>query len=245
VTTPRAESAGATPPRVIVALDVPTLGAALSLVTRLGDHCTFYKVGSELFTREGPAVVHALRELGRDVFLDLKFHDIPNTVEKACASAGAMGVTLLTVHATGGAAMLRAAVNGAGERCGVMAVTVLTSLDGDALAGVWGRATLSITDEVLRLATMARDSGLHGIVCSGHEVAAVRARFGGSLAPLVPGIRLPGEATHDQVRSVTPGEAAHAGARYLILGRAVTGAPDPNRALASCLDDIRRAAAHA
>jgi orotidine-5'-phosphate decarboxylase len=241
VTSGRAESV---PPTVIVALDMSTLDEAMSLVARLGEDCSFYKVGSELFTREGPAVVHALRERGRDVFLDLKFHDIPNTVQKACAAASAMGVSLLTVHATGGAAMLSAAVSGAGEKCGVMAVTVLTSLDSDAVAGAWGRDKLSVADEVLRLAGLARDSGLHGIVCSGREVAAVRARFGESLAPLVPGLRLPGAAAHDQARAVTPGEAARAGARYLILGRAVTAATDPLLALASCVEDIRVAMAH-
>ena len=232
------ESQNAVVPTVIVALDVPTLHDALSIVARLGDSCHFYKVGSELFTHEGPAVVSALRDRGLDVFLDLKFHDIPNTVRKACANACAVGATLVTVHASGGAAMLHAAVEGAGSDCGVLAVTILTSLDSGAVAEAWGREALSVEDEVMRLAAVAQQSGVHGVVCSGREVAAVRARFGGALAPLVPGLRLPGGAVNDQARSVTPGEAARAGARYLLLGRAVTGAPDAAAAMASVASDI-------
>jgi orotidine-5'-phosphate decarboxylase len=226
-------------PTVIVALDVPTLHAALSIVARLGDSCHFYKVGSELFTREGPGAVAALRDRGRDVFLDLKLHDIPNTVRKACMSACAVGATLVTVHASGGAAMLHAAVEGAGSDCGVLAVTLLTSLDSGSVADAWGREEVTVEEEVLRLAAMAQQSGVHGVVCSGREVAAVRARFGAALAPLVPGLRLPGGAAHDQARSVTPGEAARAGARYLVLGRSVTGAADPAAAMALVASDIR------
>jgi orotidine-5'-phosphate decarboxylase len=226
-------------PTVIVALDVPSLRDALSIVARLGDACRFYKVGSELFAREGPAAVTALRERGRDVFLDLKFHDIPNTVRKACESACAIGATLVTVHASGGPAMLHAAVEGAGTACGVLAVTVLTSLDAEALGDAWGREQLSVEQEVLRLAALAQQSGVHGVVCSGREVAAITSRFGSALAPLVPGLRLPGGAAHDQARAATPGEAAKAGARYLVMGRAVTGATDPAAALAAVDDDIK------
>ena len=233
------EPLSAVPPTVIVALDVPTLHAALSIVARLGDSCHFYKVGSELFTREGPGAVAALRDRGRDVFLDLKLHDIPNTVRKACMSACAIGATLVTVHASGGAAMLHAAVEGAGTDGGVLAVTILTSLDSGSVADAWGRDEVSMEEEVLRLAAMAQQSGVHGVVCSGREVAAVRARFGAALAPLVPGLRLPGGAAHDQARSVTPGEAARAGARYLVLGRSVTGAADPAAAMALVASDIQ------
>jgi len=215
----------------IVALDVPSTRDALALVERLGDECRFYKVGSELFTREGPAVVQALRDAGCDVFLDLKFHDIPNTVRQGAAAAASLGARLLTVHASGGEAMVRAAVEGAGEGCGVLAVTILTSLDAGMLARAWGRDTVSIDDEVLRLAGVAATAGAHGIVCSGRELAAVRTRFGDRLAPLVPGIRLAGGASHDQARTMGPGEAARAGARYLVLGRAVTAAADPVAAM--------------
>ena len=233
------EPLSAVAPTVIVALDVATLHDALSIVARLGDSCHFYKVGSELFTREGPGVVGALRDRGRDVFLDLKLHDIPNTVRKACMSACAIGATLVSVHASGGAAMLHAAVEGAGSDCGVLGVTVLTSLDSGAVADAWGRDEVSVEEEVIRLAAMAQRSGVHGVVCSGREVAAVRTRFGSALAPLVPGLRFPGGVAHDQARSVTPGEAARAGARYLVLGRAVTGAADPAAAMAAVVSDIR------
>ena len=215
----------------IVALDVPTLGDAMALVGRLGESCRFYKVGSELFTREGPAVVRELRSSGCDVFLDLKFHDIPNTVRHGSAAAASLGARLLTVHASGGEAMVRAAVEGAGEGCGVLAVTVLTSLDAPALAGAWGRGEVSVEREVVRLAGIAASAGAHGVVCSGHELAAVRQHHGERLAPLVPGIRLEGGATHDQARVMGPGEAARGGARYLVLGRAVTAAPDPVEAM--------------
>jgi orotidine-5'-phosphate decarboxylase len=221
------------PPRAIVALDVPTLAGAAALVERLGDACDFYKVGMELFTAEGPAVVSWLRARGRDVFLDLKFHDIPNTVRAATRSAARLGARLVTVHAYGGSAMLAAAVEGAGPQgadgCGVLAVTVLTSHTAESLGATLGRAVTSAEDEVLRLAATARDAGAHGVVCSGHEAATVRAAFGSALRPLVPGVRLAGGASHDQARVVTPSEAARAGAAYVVLGRTVTAAPDPAR----------------
>ncbi|HEY9514409.1 MAG TPA: orotidine-5'-phosphate decarboxylase, partial [Gemmatimonadaceae bacterium] len=221
--------------RVIVAFDVPSLDRALALATRLGEACDFVKVGSELFTAAGPAVVRALsagtggREEsgGRDVFLDLKFHDIPATVRGAARSAAALGVRLLTVHAAGGREMIEAAVEGAGEHCGVLAVTVLTSLDAAALGATWGRTVADVTEEALRLADIARSAGALGVVCSGAEAAAIRARHGDSLKLLTPGIRLAGGETHDQRRVSTPAAAVAAGASYLVLGRAVTAAADP------------------
>jgi orotidine-5'-phosphate decarboxylase len=234
--------AGATP---IVALDVPTAADALRMARALGSRCRFYKVGSELFTAAGPSVVRALREeVGADVFLDLKFHDIPTTVAGAVRGAARLGARLLTVHATGGSPMLeaarRAASDEAGEGCGVLAVTVLTSLDSAVVAAAWGRGDgIEVEREVLRLAGLAADAGLHGIVCGGSEVAAVRARFGDRLAPLVPGIRLPGGAPHDQHRVMTPSAAQEAGARYLILGRAVTAAEDPPAAMERVLAELR------
>ena len=219
----------ATTPRVraIVALDTSTLAKALALVDSLGAASDFYKVGSELFTAAGPSAVAALRERGCDVFLDLKFHDIPNTVRGAVRNASRTGAALVTVHATGGSDMLRAAVDEAGDRCGVLAVTVLTSLDGRALSQSWGRPVSAVGDEVLRLAEMARSAGAHGIVCAASEAAAVRAAHGEALRLLVPGIRLEGTAAQDQVRTATPAEAVVAGATYLVLGRAVTAADDP------------------
>ena len=222
----------------IVALDVPTLAEALSLVERLGGLCRFYKVGSELFTAEGPPVVRALRERGLDVFLDVKLHDIPNTVRGAARSAARLGARLLTVHASGGRAMMEAAVEGAGPECAVLAVTVLTSLDAASLAVAWGRAPLEIEREVCRLADDARAAGVHGVVCSGAEVAALRLRHGDALRLLVPGLRMGGDAADDQTRVATPAAVARAGATYLVLGRAVTAASDPRAAMAAVLRSL-------
>ncbi len=228
----------------IVALDVGSSDEALQLARSLGSRCRFYKVGSELFTAAGPDVVRALREeLAADVFLDLKFHDIPNTVAGAVRNAARLGARLVTVHASGGQPMLEAAQRAAGEEsggaCGVLAVTALTSLAPAVLAAAWGRTdALEMEHEVLRLAALAADSALHGIVCSGAEVAAVRDRFGDRLAPLVPGIRLAGGATHDQARVMTPAAAQAAGARYLILGRTVTAADDPAEAMDRVLAEL-------
>jgi orotidine-5'-phosphate decarboxylase len=223
----------------IVALDVPDATAAMEIVDRLGTACRFYKVGSELFTGAGPAVVRALRDAGCDVFLDLKYHDIPTTVEHAAHTAADLGVRLLTVHAAGGRAMLERAVAGAGSSCGVLGVTVLTSLDRATLAATWGREQVDLRHEVLRLAGEAGAAGVHGVVCSGWEVAAVRDRFGDALRILVPGIRLEGGTTHDQARVMTPAAAAAAGASYLVLGRAVTQAADPLAAMETVRAAIR------
>ena len=216
------------PPRLLLALDVPTADAALALVDRFAGRCDFYKVGLELFIAAGPALVTTLRSRGADVFLDLKLHDIPNTVRQAARRAAALDVRLLTVHASGGEAMLAAAVDGAGPTCGVLGVTVLTSLAPEELAESWGRGPwIDVRVEVLRLAGLADSAGAHGVVCSGEEVGDVVDRFGGRLAGLVPGIRPPGSATNDQARIVTPELAAKRGARYLIIGRAVTEAVAP------------------
>jgi orotidine-5'-phosphate decarboxylase len=209
----------------IVALDVSTAAEALSMVRMLGGDCNYYKVGSELFTAAGPPVVRAIRELGHEVFLDLKFHDIPNTVAGSVRGAVATGASMLTVHASGGSAMLRAAVDAAGD-CKVMAVTVLTSFTEAGLSEVWGRGIATVGEEVARLATLSDRSGVHGVVCSGHELELVRSAAP-RLRPLVPGIRVAGGATHDQARVMTPEAAAGAGAAYLVIGRMVTGAADP------------------
>ncbi len=229
----------------IVALDVPTMANALALIDELGDRCRFYKIGSELFTAEGPAVVRAVRDRGADVFLDLKFHDIPNTVRSAVASASGLGVRLVTVHASGGRTMLRAAAAGASTsaagrpRCRVLAVSVLTSLDAPSLAEAWGRpSSLRIEDEVVRLARLAQSSGIDGLVCSAHEAAAVRSALGTGLELLVPGIRLAGTAAGDQVRVATPSAAAGAGASYIVIGRTVTEAEDPRAAMLAVLKDL-------
>jgi len=225
-------------PVPIVALDVPEMARALELVERLGDSCEFYKVGGELFTASGPAMVEALRLQGKRVFLDLKFHDIPNTVRSAARSAAACGASLITVHATGGRAMITAAVEGAGGDCRVLAVTILTSFDGPGLSEALGKPVSSMADEVMRLAGLSLNAGAYGVVCSGQESARVVEEFKGRLATLVPGVRLAGDAANDQSRVVTPADAARAGASFIILGRTVTAAPDPIVAMRRVLDEL-------
>jgi orotidine-5'-phosphate decarboxylase len=220
----------------IVALDVPDRAGAEAVVHRLGTTCRFYKVGLELFSAEGPSIVSWLRGLGNEVFVDLKLHDIPNTVRGAARSVARHGASLLTVHASGGRDMIAAAVEGAREGrpdggCGILGVTILTSMDAAGVESAWGRTGVTVQDEVVRLAGLVADGQGAGIVCSGHEAAAVRGAFGEQLGLLIPGIRLPGGETHDQRRVMTPAAAAAAGARWLILGRAVTGADDPVRAM--------------
>jgi orotidine-5'-phosphate decarboxylase len=247
----------------IVALDVRDAKAALAVVDRLGSSCRFYKVGSELYTSEGPPIVTAIMGRGASVFLDLKFHDIPNTVLGAVRSAALLGVRILTVHASGGRAMMEAAVRGVREgamilaadipadvvstgvwdkmtkpQTEIFAVTVLTSFDADGLGETWGRSISDVRAEVLRLAALAADAGVQGIVCSGAEAAAVRDSLGGRLSILVPGIRKAGGDPQDQARTVTAGEAARAGANYIILGRAVTAAKSPKDALTELLSDL-------
>ncbi len=223
----------------IVALDVGTLNDALHLARQIGDRCRFYKVGSELYTAAGPAVVRALQdEFNADVFLDLKLHDIPATVAGAVRAARSLTVRLLTVHLAGGSAMLDAAQQAAGSEIGLLGVTVLTSMEADTLAGVWGRSVESVEAEVVRLAGLASEAGLHGVVCSGWESRRVLDSYGDRLATLVPGLRMQGGASHDQRRTATPAEAQAAGARYLVVGRAVTGAADPAQAFGAVVESL-------
>jgi orotidine 5''-phosphate decarboxylase, subfamily 1 len=170
----------------IVALDFPDAERAMTLVQTLDEKCRFYKVGSELFTASGADIVQWLRDTGCEVFLDLKFHDIPNTVAGAVRNVAKMGVKLTTVHASGGSRMMEAAVEAAGESCGVLAVTILTSLDDATLGEAWGRDRVDVENEVLRLAELARSAGVHGIVCSGQEARAVSSRHGSALKLLFP-----------------------------------------------------------
>ena len=222
----------------IVALDVAADTAAMRLVDQLGDSCDFYKVGLELFTASGPSIVDWLRGQHKRVFVDLKLHDIPNTVRGAARAVAARGASLLTVHATGGIEMIGAAVDGAAEgsrergsgsdqTCQILAVSILTSMDEAAIGASWGRGPVDMQREVLRLAGETAAGRAPGLVCSGHEANAVRSVYGDRLALLIPGIRLTGGASHDQRRVMTPSQAANAGARWIVLGRAVTGAPDP------------------
>jgi orotidine-5'-phosphate decarboxylase len=225
-------------PVPIVALDVPDEERALALIHSLGVSCGFYKIGSELFTAAGPSVVDAVRRLGKRVFLDLKFHDIPNTVRAAARAAASCGASLVTVHAIGGVPMVAAAVEGAGRECGVLAVTVLTSLDGPTLSEAIGRRVESVSDEVWRLSAIAREAGAHGVVCSGQEALRIAEDHGGRLATLVPGVRLAGDPANDQSRVVTPADAARARASYVVLGRTVTAAPDPAEAMSRVLSEL-------
>lgn len=225
----------------IVALDVANADAARAIVALLGDTCNFYKVGLELFSAEGPSIVRWLRDEGKEVFVDLKLHDIPSTVRGAARSVARLGASLLTVHASGGVEMMRAAVEGANEganegaagpSCGVLGVTVLTSFDAVGLQDAWGRDdALHVEAEVLRLAALVVGGGGAGVVCSGHEASVVHSAFGDRLGILIPGIRLTGGEEHDQRRVMTPAAAAAAGARWIILGRAVTAAADPVEAM--------------
>jgi orotidine-5'-phosphate decarboxylase len=252
IPTPSAESAARTAPArraavPVLALDVPDAASALVLAERLPD-AEWVKVGLQLFTAAGPAVVRELRERGRRVFLDLKLHDIPNTVAGAVASAAALGVELLTVHASGGAAMLRAASRAAHEAGQggprLLAVTLLTSLSEREAAEAWGRDSLLVSAEAERLAALAASAGIDGVVASVHEARAIRAREP-ELLILTPGIRLAGDAAGDQARTATPADAVGAGADFLVVGRTVTAAPDPAAALSRLLDEIAAAEAEA
>jgi orotidine-5'-phosphate decarboxylase len=212
---------------VIVALDHDSGAAALALVERLPG-LRWAKVGATLYVREGPAVVRALRDRGVDVFLDLKWHDIPRQVAGAARAAADLGVSLATVHGLGGPAML-AAARAAADAMRLVAVTVLTSHDAGELAQVLGRADAVPEREVLRLARLALEAGLDGVVAGAAEVRALRAALGPSPWIVVPGIRPAGGPPDDQRRTADPRTAAAAGASHLVVGRPVTGASDPGR----------------
>ena len=211
--------------RICVALDFPSWREAEPFARTVAPGVGILKVGLEMFTAEGPAAVRAAAALGRPVFLDLKLHDIPNTVEGAARSAAASGASLLTVHASGGPAMVAAAVKGAGGKLRVLAVTVLTSLDAAALRAVGLDGPPEAA--VVRLARLAVDAGAGGLVCSPHEVRAVRAAVGPGPLLVVPGVRPAGAAKGDQARVATPAEAVAAGADVIVLGRPLRDAPDP------------------
>ena len=222
--------------RVIVALDVPDAPRALELAARLDPKLCRVKVGKELFTAAGPAVVEQLQQRGFEVFLDLKYHDIPNTVAGACRAAAKLGVWMLNVHASGGEAMMRAAreaVATVSRPPLLIGVTILTSLAEADLQKVG--FTGSAEENVVRLARLTRSSGLDGVVCSAQEAGALRNATGRDFILVTPGIRLPDSPRDDQSRTVTPSEAVRMGASYLVLGRAVTQTADP----AATLESIR------
>ncbi len=226
---------------IIVALDHASDGEALALVDDLGSRGTFYKVGLELFTRAGPSVVRALHERGKRTFLDLKLHDIPNTVAGAVRAAASLDVELLTLHAGGGVPMLRAAVEAAEGRVKLLGVTILTSLTPSDVELVWGREIRSIRDEVGRLAELASSAELDGVVASAVEAGWLRPALGDDKLIVTPGIRPRGTDPGDQKRVASPADAVAAGADYLVVGRPVTQAEDPAAAFDALLAEVAAA----
>ena len=215
---------------LIVALDVNSRAEAEAKVRLLGDAVNFYKIGLELFTAEGPDVVKAVKAFGKKVFLDLKFHDIPRTVERAVTSGGRLGVDLMTIHSVGGRAMIRAAADAAAafgaDGPKILAVTVLTSLDASDLSdiGVTNRAP---AEQVQAMGRLACANGAAGIVCSPKEVRAMREILGATALLVTPGVRPAGAAVGDQKRVATPGEAVRDGSTHLVVGRPILAADDP------------------
>ncbi|MET0050344.1 MAG: orotidine-5'-phosphate decarboxylase [Candidatus Thiodiazotropha sp.] len=218
--------------RVIVALDFPQQQQALALVDRLDPSLCRLKVGKEMFTRLGPGFVENLRKRGYDIFLDLKFHDIPNTVAAACDAAADLGVWMMNLHASGGRKMMETArerLERHTDRPYLVAVTILTSLSKEDISEVGFSG--EVADQVLRLASLTRDAGLDGVVCSPQEARTLRQSLGESFLLVTPGVRPKSAATHDQQRVMTPGDAIIAGSSYLVVGRPITGAEDPIQAL--------------
>ncbi len=228
--------------QLIVALDVGNLNDAMSLVERIGGAVSYYKVGKELFVGEGPVVIRALKEAGKKVFLDLKFHDIPNTVAGAIRSALNLGVDMVNVHCLGGRAMLEAAVKSGADhahRAMIVGVTILTSMNEESLKEVG--LNQSPAEAVKRLALLSRQCGLDGVVCSAHEAGMIRELCGTGFARVVPGIRPSGSALGDQKRVMTPADAARLGIEYIVVGRPITRAPEPDVAARAILDEIEGA----
>ena len=228
--------------RLIVALDVPGAAEAASLVDRLEGTCAWFKVGLELFVAAGPAVLEPLLKRGHSVFLDLKLHDIPNTVAGAVRSAGALGVRMMTVHAGGGPAMLAAARNaleGMVDPPELLAVTVLTSMDAAQLTATG--VERAPAQQVEMLARMGLEAGIRGFVCSPEEVSRLRTLTGPDGVLVIPGIRPAGAAIGDQKRIATPAEALRMGASYLVVGRPITQASDPAKAANTILDEMAEA----
>jgi len=224
--------------RLIVALDVSSSAAARQIVTAVGESASIYKVGMQLYTAEGPPVVRDLIASGHRVFLDLKYHDIPNTVAAAVKEAAALKVSMLTVHSSGGSKMLRAATDAARSNPALitLAVTVLTSMAGSDLEEIGISAEMTL--QVLRLARMAIDCGCQGIVSSAREVSDLRRALGDEIAIVTPGVRPAGASHGDQARVVTPAQAIAAGASHIVIGRPITEAPNPSAAARAILDEM-------
>ncbi len=227
---------------VIVALDVQTRAEAVAKVQQIGDAIDFYKIGMELFTAEGPDVVKAVKDLGKKIFLDLKFHDIPRTVERAIRSGGKLGVDLMTIHSVGGKAMIQAARQAADEFGAngpkILAVTVLTSLDQTDLqdVGIVGRTP---AEQVQAMAQFATAQGAHGLVCSPKEVGLLSKALPHGTLFITPGVRPAGAAVGDQKRVATPADAVRDGATHLVVGRPILAADDPAAAAQAILAEIQ------
>jgi len=228
--------------RIIVPLDFNTAEQALQLVEKLQPDLCRLKVGKELFTKAGPALVEILIEKGFDIFLDLKFHDIPTTVAKACAVAADLGVWMLNVHASGGSEMMslaREEIEKKSHRPLLIGVTILTSMNQEALKELGIQC--SVAEQVMRLAQLTSDAGLDGVVCSAHEVKMLRDNLAEEFKLVTPGIRPGGTNNDDQKRVMTPGQAISAGSDYLVIGRPITQAADPAQALKDISEEIRAA----
>jgi len=243
---PIMSDSNALPDRIIVALDVSTEREAIALLDRL-PQVGFWKVGLELFVSTGPSLLKTLQDRGKRIFLDLKFHDIPNTMAGACRAAGRYGVDLLTIHATAGKAALTAAVAAAQEGAAeagcpppnVLGITVLTSIDAHTLAFDL-KIPLELPDYALQMALLAQSSGLNGIVCSPQEAGQIRDVCGSDFLRVCPGVRPDWAAAKDQRRLLTPAAAFQAGASYLVIGRPITAAPDPAAAYARICDELQQ-----
>jgi orotidine-5'-phosphate decarboxylase len=227
--------------QIIVPLDVSSKKSAKTLVSSIGDAISWYKVGLELFTSTGPDVIHSLIKAQKKVFLDLKLHDIPNTVARAVTSAANLGVSLITIHAGGGSVMMRAAREAADQstsgRPKILAVTTLTSMDESDLKELG--ILRHLPEHTEHLAQLAMNAGMDGVVCSPHEAAGFRKKFGDGALIVTPGVRPLGTASQDQKRIATPREAVLAGANYLVIGRPITGAKNPREAATAILEEMR------
>ncbi|HEY1582934.1 MAG TPA: orotidine-5'-phosphate decarboxylase [Chthoniobacterales bacterium] len=222
--------------RIIIALDLPTSDDALALVQRLSPHRGLFKIGLQLYIAAGPAIVHAVRNLGGRIFLDLKLHDIPNTVARAVESASSLGVEMLSLHLGGGRAMIEPAVTAAGPGLLLLGVTVLTSSDEGTLRETGVNSAME--DQVLRLAKLGVDAGIGGVVASPREIGPLRLAHGPNIKIVTPGIRPSGSAAGDQKRTLTPTEALRTGADFLVIGRPITAAKDPRAALDQIVADV-------
>jgi orotidine-5'-phosphate decarboxylase len=222
--------------RLIVALDFPTKSKALALVSSLSGSASTYKIGLQLYTAEGPEIIRAVAATGAKIFLDLKLHDIPSTVAKAVAAAAELGVQMLTVHLSGGRAMLEAAVEARSPNLSLLGVTVLTSATPETLSETGVNS--GIEEQVLRLAELGKKSGIDGLITSPHEVRILRERLGYQMKLITPGIRPSWAAANDQKRFTTPNEALKSGADYLVIGRPITADPDPPAAIERLLEEI-------